>query len=144
MTAMKRLCNRAISVILLYVFLWFSYTPGVKRTEHGTRAAYSGGCRCRECKSAWARYIRERARGLGRQTPEQALVAREIEQAEQRIPHIVEENVDTVVTVPLTPLEFQILIALQKQTNQRRAQIFGQLLRDHAVVELDDDLKSVA
>lgn len=62
---------------------------------------------------------------------EEALVAREIEQAESKIQELIERGEDASVNVQLTPLGLGILAHVQRQTGERRRDIFERLLRDH-------------
>lgn len=104
---------------------------GKTERQHGTVQGYGSGCRCDDCKAAWATYCRDRRRSLGVPTPEESLVAREIAIGEQKIPQLVERDEDADVSVSLTPLEFQILVEIQRRSKKRRGEVIGDLLREH-------------
>ena len=61
----------------------------------------------------------------------EARVAREIATGEASLERIVEEDQDVTVLVPLTPLAYQILVAVQRKTQRRRGDVIDQLLREH-------------
>lgn len=110
-----------------------------KPTRHGTRASYSAGCRCEDCKTAWADYIRNYKRSKGQQQPRAShLVDQEIVQAEQRLAEIADGDDDARVLVALTPLGLSILLNLQRKLRQRRGEIFDRMLRDCGTHVADD------
>jgi hypothetical protein len=100
------------------------------RQQHGTRARYTAGCRCRRCKGAWATYIRSRrhAAGRDRATSQQRLDVRRTRTIVERA---VEADADPELPVKLSPLGGQILVAIQQRTGRTRGAVLDDLLRAH-------------
>lgn len=89
---------------------------------HGTRQAYSGGCRCAACRAAWAEYMRNRRRGL---RPAERVAAPQGERSSAYYPG---KESDPLASA-LTPLGRQILTVTQARTHRSRGDIFEHLLR---------------
>lgn len=82
---------------------------------HGTAGHYNnGGCRCRPCKTAWAEYIRTRARQRGRKACGSAYYA---------------GHVDRAIGIRPTPIGLGILTAAEARTGLDRHDIVEHLLR---------------
>jgi len=98
--------------------------------SHGTRASYSRGCRCQECRDAWAAYVRTRNHASGLQRPQSEVsLDREIDLADRLA--ISADEMDQKVPVGLTPLGLKILAAAQRRTRRRRGDVLDTLLRDY-------------
>ena len=78
-------------------------------------------------RTAWRDYTRHRRYQRGNQT---SRVDREIASAKAAIPEAVEQDVDVTVQVPLSPLAYQVLVAIQERTHQRRGEVVETLLRE--------------
>lgn len=100
------------------------------RHQHGTRARYAAGCRCRRCKGAWALYIRTRrhAEGRDRPTAQQRLDVRRTRSIVERA---VEADADPELPVKLSPLGGLILLARMERTGRSRGVVLDELLRAH-------------
>src|SRR4051812_36525045 len=98
----------------------------------GTWMRYAKGCRCRSCKDAWAGYIREQRRKRnGGRSPREKAVDREIAHAAETLPAVADSDADVQVTIGLAPLDYQILLAVQRASRKRRGEIIGELLREY-------------
>lgn len=93
---------------------------------HGAKG-YSAGCRCAACKAGWREYIRNWRHAKGGQA---SRVEREIAHGTRVLADLQRTDHDQLVTVPLTPLAWQILVEIQRQTRARRGEILDRLLRD--------------
>ena len=104
--------------------------------EHGTRARYGAGCRCRRCKRAWREYITSRRRANGLPDRDTALAQRDVRHTRAIVQRAVETETNAKLPVELTPLGGQILVAIQQRTGRSRDVVFDELLREHGVSEL--------
>ena len=99
------------------------------RHQHGTRARYASGCRCRRCKGAWASYIRDRRHAKGRdgETARQRL---DVRRTLSIVARAVETDEDAELPVKLSPLGGQILVARMQRTGRSRSAVLDELLRE--------------
>lgn len=95
----------------------------------GTRLGYARGCRCDECRTAWAAYMLAYKRRRRDQRPrEERQAEREIAKADSTLRR---SDEDVRVETTLTPLDLQILTEIQRRSKRRRGDVIGQLLREH-------------
>jgi hypothetical protein len=100
--------------------------------EHGTRARYAAGCRCRRCKGAWADYIRTRRRATGRDDRATSQTRLDARRTRSIVERAVETETDPEFPVKLSPLGGQILVSIQQQTGRSRGEVIDDLLRQVA------------
>jgi hypothetical protein len=108
------------------------YIRGMVTHEHGTRARYGAGCRCRRCKRAWREYITSRRRAKGQPDRDTAKAQRDVRHTRAIVQRAVENGEDDVeLPLALSPLGGQILAAIQQRTGRRRDVVIDELLREH-------------
>lgn len=98
--------------------------------EHGTRARYASGCRCRRCREAWASYIRGRRRASGRDDRARSQRRLDVRRTRSIVERAVETDADPEFPVKLSPLGGQILVAIQQQSGETRGAVIDELLRE--------------
>lgn len=99
--------------------------------EHGTRARYGAGCRCRRCKRAWREYVTSRRRAKGLPDRDTALAQLDVRRTRAIVQRAVESETNAKLPVELTPLGGQILVAIQQRTGRTRDVVIDDLLREH-------------
>lgn len=101
---------------------------------HGTRAAYLKGCKCAECRAAWASYMMDYKRRTGKQKPrEVSLIEREASMLRRTLDGLAADSTDEIeVRVPLSPMACRILVEAQERSPRRRGEMIDLLIRAHA------------
>lgn len=96
----------------------------------GTRAKYNGGCRCEQCRAAWATYMRQRRAPGARANA----IARALDSLEREI--ATADDVALTVDTKLSPLAARILTRVAHKTQRLPSEVVDELLRMYGPVML--------
>lgn len=106
------------------------YIRMAQKHGHGIPACYQRGCRRRQCRSAWAAYIRQRNQAAG---PRPTDEARDLERWVRLMATVEQDEMHgsgIPVQVALSPLGALMLAEIQRRTNAHQNEIVDRLLRE--------------